>query len=108
MVNAYLASGNYDAALGEVDRFRNTTPVHPELPFVEARIRFASGDVDRAAAQLRTALDTVAPQDFRPYQGTLDRVSSTSRRRPTSSPTRATSPTRRRRSTSPTRSGARW
>jgi tetratricopeptide (TPR) repeat protein len=70
MVNAYLASGNYDAALGEVDRFRNTTPVHPELPFVEARIRFASGDVDRAAAQLRTALDTVAPQDFRPYQGT--------------------------------------
>jgi len=70
MVNAYLASGNYDAALGEVDRFRNTTPVHPELPFVEARIRFASGDVDRAAAQLRTALDSVAPQDFRPYQGT--------------------------------------
>jgi hypothetical protein len=53
-----------------VARFRNSTPVHPELPFVEARIRFASGDVDRAAAQLRTALDTVAPQDFRPYQGT--------------------------------------
>ena len=70
MVDAYLASGNFDAALGEVDRFRNTTPVHPELPFVEARIRFASGDVDRAAEQLRTALDTVAPQDFRPYQGT--------------------------------------
>jgi serine/threonine-protein kinase len=70
MVDAYLASGNYDAALGEVARFRNTTPEHPELPFVEARIRFASGDVDRAAAQLRTALDTVAPQDFRPYQGT--------------------------------------
>jgi eukaryotic-like serine/threonine-protein kinase len=70
MVDAYLATGNYDAALGEVARFRNSTPVHPELPFVEARIRFASGDVDRAAAQLRTALDTVAPQDFRPYQGT--------------------------------------
>ena len=70
MVDAYLASGNFDAALGEVDRFRNTTTVHPELPFVEARIRFASGDIDRAAEQLRTALDTVAPQDFRPYQGT--------------------------------------
>ena len=70
MVDAYLATGNYDAALGEVARFRNSTPVHPELPFVEARIRFASGDVDRAASQLRTALDTVAPQDFRPYQGT--------------------------------------
>lgn len=70
MVDAYLASGNFNAALGEVDRFRNTTPLHPELPFVEARIRFASGEVEQAAEQLRTALDTVAPQDFRPYQGT--------------------------------------
>ena len=70
MVDAYIASGNYGAALAEVDRFRNTAPVHPELPFVEARIRFASGEVDRAAQQLRTALDTVAPQDFRTYQGT--------------------------------------
>jgi len=69
MVDAYLASGNYTAAMGEVDRFKETAPVHPDLPFVEARIRFASGDVDRAAAELRTALDTVAPQDFRPYQG---------------------------------------
>jgi tetratricopeptide (TPR) repeat protein len=69
MVDAYVVSGNYNAALGEVDRFRQISPVHPELPFVEARIRFASGDVDRAAAQLRSALDTVAPQDFRPYEG---------------------------------------
>jgi tetratricopeptide (TPR) repeat protein len=42
---------------------------------VEARVRFASGDVDRAAAQLRTALDTVAPKDFRAYQGTPTVVS---------------------------------
>ncbi|HEX6669811.1 MAG TPA: tetratricopeptide repeat protein, partial [Gemmatimonadales bacterium] len=70
MVDAYLASGNYNAALSEVNRFRQTSPVHPELPFVEAKIRFASGDVAKAADQLRTALDTVAPQDFRPYQGT--------------------------------------
>jgi serine/threonine protein kinase/tetratricopeptide (TPR) repeat protein len=69
MVDAYVASGNYNGALSEVDRFRQISPVHPELPFVEARIRFASGDVDRAAAQLRSALDTVAPQDFRPYEG---------------------------------------
>ncbi len=69
MVEAYVASGNFTAAFAEVDRFRQTSPVHPELPFVEARIRFASGDVGRAAAQLRSALDTVAPQDFRPYQG---------------------------------------
>ncbi|MGI9042439.1 MAG: protein kinase domain-containing protein [Gemmatimonadales bacterium] len=70
MVDAYLASSNYNAALGEVDRYRQSAPIHPELPFVEARIRFAAGDVARAADQLRTALDTVAPQDFRPYQGT--------------------------------------
>jgi tetratricopeptide (TPR) repeat protein len=70
MVDAYVVSGNYQAALAEVDRYRLTSPVHPELPFVEARIRFASGDVDSAAAQLRTALDSVAAQDFRPYQGT--------------------------------------
>jgi tetratricopeptide (TPR) repeat protein len=69
MVDAYVASGNYAGALSEVDRFKQTAPVHPDLPFVDARIRFASGDVDRAAAELRTALDTVAPQDFRPYQG---------------------------------------
>jgi tetratricopeptide (TPR) repeat protein len=70
MVDAYLVAGNFAAAMGEVDRFKQTSSVHPEVPFVEARIRFASGDIDRAAAELRTALDTVAPQDFRPYEGT--------------------------------------
>jgi serine/threonine-protein kinase len=70
MVNAYVGVGNYPAALSEVERFREATPLHPELPFVQARIRFASGEIDRAAAQLRTALDTVAPKDFQPYQGT--------------------------------------
>jgi serine/threonine-protein kinase len=69
MVDAYVASGNYGAALAEVDRFRQSTPTHPELPFVEARIHFASGQVERAAKELRLALDTVAPQDFRPYEG---------------------------------------
>ncbi|MFL5517606.1 MAG: protein kinase domain-containing protein, partial [Gemmatimonadales bacterium] len=69
MVDAYLASRNYPAAFAEVARFKETSPVHPELPFVEARIRFASGEVDRAAAELKTALDTVAAQDFRPFEG---------------------------------------
>jgi serine/threonine protein kinase len=69
MVNAYIAAGNYSAALAEVDRFRQTSTTHPELPFVEARIRFASGEIERAAKALRGALDTVAPQDFRPYEG---------------------------------------
>jgi eukaryotic-like serine/threonine-protein kinase len=75
MVNAYVSAGNYSGALSELERFREATPLHPELPFVEARVRFASGDVDRAAAQLRTALDTVAPKDFRAYQGTPTVVS---------------------------------
>jgi serine/threonine protein kinase/tetratricopeptide (TPR) repeat protein len=70
MVNAYISAGNYSGALSELERFRLATPQHPELPFVEARVRFASGDVDRAAAQLRSALDSVASKDFRLYQGT--------------------------------------
>ena len=75
MVDAYVSARNYNGALSELERFRLATPVHPELPFVEARVRFASGDIDRAAAQLRSALDTMAPQDFRPYQGTPTVVS---------------------------------
>jgi eukaryotic-like serine/threonine-protein kinase len=75
LVDAYVASGNFGAALSEVDRFRQTPPAHPELPFVAARIRFASGEVDRAASELRTVLDTVAPQDFRTYEGTPTVVS---------------------------------
>jgi eukaryotic-like serine/threonine-protein kinase len=70
MVNAYVSARNFGGALSELERFRQATPLHPELPFVEARIRFASGDVDRAAAQLRSALDTAAPKDFRTYEGT--------------------------------------
>jgi tetratricopeptide (TPR) repeat protein/tRNA A-37 threonylcarbamoyl transferase component Bud32 len=75
MVNAYVSAGNYSGALSELERFRLATPLHPELPFVEARVWFASGDVDRAAAQLRSALDTVASKDFRLYQGTPTVVS---------------------------------
>jgi eukaryotic-like serine/threonine-protein kinase len=70
MVNAHISAGNYQAALSEVERFREATPLHPELPFVQARIRFASGEIDRAASQLRSALDTSAPRDFAPYEGT--------------------------------------
>jgi serine/threonine protein kinase/tetratricopeptide (TPR) repeat protein len=75
MVNAYVSAGNYNGALSELERFRQATPRHPELPFVEARVRFASGEVDRAAAQLRKALDTVASKDFRLYRGTSTVVS---------------------------------
>jgi serine/threonine-protein kinase len=70
MVNSQITAGNFQAALAEVERFREATPLHPELPFVQARIQFAAGQVERAAAQLRTALDTVSPRDFEPYEGT--------------------------------------
>ena len=70
MVNAYVSARNFGGALNELERFREATPVHPELPFVEARIRFASGDVDRAAQQLRTVLDSAQPKDFEFYAGT--------------------------------------
>jgi serine/threonine-protein kinase len=75
MVNAYVSAGNYSGALSELERYRQATPLHPELPFVEARVRFASGDIDRAAAQLRVALDTVLSRDFKVYQGTSTVVS---------------------------------
>jgi tetratricopeptide (TPR) repeat protein len=75
MVNAYISAGNYSGALSELERYRLATPLHPELPFVEARVRFASGDIERAAAQLRVALDTVLSKDFRVYQGTSTVVS---------------------------------
>jgi tetratricopeptide (TPR) repeat protein/TolB-like protein len=70
MVNAYVSAKNFSAALSELDRFREATPMHPELPFVEARIRFAAGDVDRAAQQLRMVLDSAEPKDFESYEGT--------------------------------------
>nr|MBA3658636.1 tetratricopeptide repeat protein [Gemmatimonadales bacterium] len=69
MVDAYLVAGQYDAALAEIRRFREMTPTHPELPFVEARVRFAAGEVDRAATQLRRALDTATVTSFRAYDG---------------------------------------
>jgi tetratricopeptide (TPR) repeat protein len=70
MVNAYVAARNFAGAMSEVERFRQATPLHPDLPFVEARIHFASGDIERASAELRSALDTAGPKDFRTYEGT--------------------------------------
>ena len=107
MVDAYVASGNYQAALAEVDRFRQTSPVHPELPFVEARIRFASGDVEpRGGAAPHRARQRGAA-GFPALSGHAHGRATTSRRRPTSSPTRATSTTPPRRSTWPIRYGGR-
>ena len=70
LVDAFIAAQDYPAALSEVERFRTLGPANPELAFVEARIRFAAGDVERAATILRGALDSTAPEDFRSLEGT--------------------------------------
>ncbi len=71
MVNAYIAAADYPGALAEVDRYRALVPSDPEYPFVEARIHFAAGDIDRAAATLRGALDTTDAADFHRFEGNL-------------------------------------
>ena len=70
LVDAFIVAEQYDEALAEVARFRELAPDHPELPFVEARIHFASGNVERAAGILRAALDSTSPEDFRSVEGT--------------------------------------
>jgi serine/threonine-protein kinase len=70
LVDAYIAAGDYRSALTELERFNALGGAHPELRFVEARIRFASGDVDRAAALLTQALDSVTPEDFSTFEST--------------------------------------
>ncbi len=64
LVDAYVESTQPAAALAEVDRYAGTVGRYPERPFVEATIRFTAGEDDRAAADLRRALDTVSADDL--------------------------------------------
>jgi tetratricopeptide (TPR) repeat protein len=64
LVDAYANSGEYRSALAETDQMEVDGTPHPELPFVRARIFFASGDAGRAGETLREAMDSVTPQDF--------------------------------------------
>jgi len=64
LIDAYLASGQYGSALSEADDIQADGTLHPEMPFVRARIFFASGDIGRAGRTLREALDSVTPLDF--------------------------------------------
>jgi tetratricopeptide (TPR) repeat protein len=64
MVDALLANQQYPDALAEVARFRASDPDNPETPFLQARVRFASGEGPRAAAELKAALAAITPGDF--------------------------------------------
>jgi tetratricopeptide (TPR) repeat protein len=64
LVDAYTAVQDFSAARAEMDRFRGTVPSYPELPFTEARVRFAAGEPERAAAELRRAVDSLSAKDF--------------------------------------------
>ena len=64
MVDALLANQQYPDAMAEVARFRAADPTNPETPFVQARVRFASGDGPQAAAELKSAMSTITAGDF--------------------------------------------
>ncbi len=64
MVDALLANRQYPDAMAEVARFRSADPTNPEMPFLQARVRFASGEGPRAAAELKSALATITSGDF--------------------------------------------
>ncbi len=64
LVDALLVNGQYPDAMAEVARFRSVDPANPEMPFLQARVRFASGDGPRAAAELKSALATITAGDF--------------------------------------------
>lgn len=70
LVDAFLAAGDYPSALVELGRLRALSPNHPEIPFMEARVRFLSGNVDEASRLLRLALDSSAPGDFAGFRST--------------------------------------
>lgn len=70
LVDAYLASGDFRSALNELSRIGSLSPGHPELPFMEARVRFAAGNTAEASRLLRQALDSSAPEDFVAFRST--------------------------------------
>ena len=70
LVDAFIAAGDYPSALTELSRLRALSPNHPEIAFMEARVRFLSGNVDEAAQLLRQALDSSAPGDFTGFRST--------------------------------------
>ncbi len=69
LIDSYILSGQHRSALGEIAQARASGRPRPDIPFREARVHIASGDVAQAARVLRAALDSISADDF----GALDR-----------------------------------
>ncbi|HET8623960.1 MAG TPA: protein kinase [Gemmatimonadales bacterium] len=65
LLDAHLRSGEFAAALAEVDRFRGVAgDRYPEFPFERASVHFAAGRVEQAVTELGRALDTATITQF--------------------------------------------
>lgn len=72
LLAALLSAQDLDGASSEVARFRALAPNHPELPFDDARIRFASGDPQKAARLIGISIDSLTAEDLKPIAGAGD------------------------------------
>ena len=68
LIEQLFASGDYVAAMAEVERIRSGPRggKRDDLPFVRGRIRLASGDIPSAATAVRAATDTADVENFEP------------------------------------------
>jgi TolB-like protein len=68
LIEQLYASGDYTAALAEVERIRGGPhgAKRDDLPFVRGRVHLASGDIPAAAVAVRAATDSADVEDFDP------------------------------------------
>jgi len=68
LIEELFASGDYTAALAEVERIRSGPRGgrRDDLPFVRGRIHLATGDIPAAAVAVRAATDSSDVEDFEP------------------------------------------
>jgi serine/threonine-protein kinase len=64
LIDAYILSAQHPAALGEITEASQTGRPRPDLPFREARVYVASGNIARAVESLLGALDSISAADF--------------------------------------------
>jgi serine/threonine-protein kinase len=72
LLNAHLAMDDFAGAEQEIARFRSVASGYPELPFDQARVRVAQGELGAATRGLADALDSLTPADLAHVAGSLD------------------------------------